>query len=118
MTHLTHADAATILREAVAALSDRLTTEYGELVPDASAQRTSAVVAKLEAGGASPLSDDDVTTLDSWIRLADSAMLHGDTREAERRVEIGDRLRAVRALVVPGTDRLLTEDPREQQAPG
>jgi hypothetical protein len=117
MTRLDHSDAAAAFREAVAALSGRLTTDYGELVPEASAQRTSAVLAKLESNGSHGLTDDDVTTLDSWIRLADSAVLHDDTREAETRTHIGDRLRAVRALMVPGEDRL-SDDPRDVTAAG
>ena len=111
MTHVTTTNAATVLRDAVAALSDRLTSDFGDLVPDASTERTAAVMAKLE-GGATSFGADDVATLDSWIRLADSAMLHDDTREAGQRSAIGERLRAVRALVAPGHDRL-TEDSRE-----
>lgn len=117
MTQLNHADAAAAFREAVAALSDRLTTEYGELVPEASAQRTSAVLAKLETSSAGSLTDEDVITLDSWIRLADSAVLHDDTREAQARTDIGDRLRAVRALMMPGENRL-SDDRRDVPAAG
>ena len=123
MPQLSHPEAAAILRSAVTALSARLTTEFGDLVPDASAERTSAVLAKLENGagqgalagsGSAParLTHDDVATLDSWIRLADSAMLHDDTAEAEARVDIASRLREVRALVAPEQE-LLSEDTRE-----
>ena len=118
MSEITPADAAQIFRDAVAALSARLTGDYSELVPDASAERTAAVLAKLEAGAASGgsrgirLADEHVVTLDSWIRLADNAVLHDDTREASARTEIADRLRAVRALAAPRFDQL-TEDSRE-----
>jgi hypothetical protein len=123
MPQLSHSEAAAVLRAAVSALSARLTTEFGDLVPDASAERTSAVLAKLEgrAGPSAPdgagsdrarLTHDDVATLDSWIRLADSAVLHDDTAEAQARVDIATRLREVRALVAPEQE-LLTEDSRE-----
>jgi hypothetical protein len=125
MPQLSHPEAAAILRAAVTALSARLTTEFGDLVPDASAERTSAVLAKLESSGepsaldgsgSAParLTHDEVTTLDSWIRLADSAVLHDDTVEAEARVDIASRLREVRALVAP-EQKLLSEDTRETQ---
>lgn len=90
MPRITTREAAGMLRDAVAALSARMPTDYGDLVPAASAERTAAVVAKLDAGaeagaGAAPgtgLTPDDVTTLDSWIRLADSATLHEDPRDS------------------------------------
>ena len=116
MPNITPADAAEIVRDAVTALSERLTGDYGELVPDASAERTAALLDQLEAGATSSaggrgirLADDHVATLDAWIRLADNAMLHDDTREAAARSAIADRLRAVRALAAPRYDRL-TED--------
>ena len=101
MPQISPADAAAIVRDAITALSERLAGDYGELVPDASTERTSALLEKLEAGGNSSagargirLSDDHVATLDAWIRLADNAVLHDDTREAARRTEIADQLRA------------------------
>jgi hypothetical protein len=121
MTSVSPADAARIFRDAVAALSERLSSDYGELVPDASAERTSALLDRLEAGATDPanargirLADDHVVTLDAWIRLADNAVLHDDTREAAARSRIGDELRAIRALSAPRFDRLL-EDDRETE---
>jgi hypothetical protein len=121
MPSLVPSDAARIFRDAVTALSERLSSDYGELVSDASAERTSALLEKLEAGGASPvgargirLADDHVATLDAWIRLADNAVLHDDTREATARSRIADDLRAIRALAAPRFDRLL-EDDRETE---
>ena len=119
MPDISPADAPGIVRDAVTALSERLAGDYGELVPDASMERTSVLMAKL-AGGATAgtrgirLSDDHVATLDAWIRLADNAVLHDDTREAVERTAIADRLRAVRALAAPRHDRLL-EDERETE---
>jgi hypothetical protein len=101
-----------MLRQAVAALSSRLTGDFGALVPEASTERTAALVAKLEAGGGG-VGADELVTLDSWIRLADSAMLHDDAAEAQDRAEIGRRLRAVRAVVAPQDTGLLTPDPRD-----
>jgi hypothetical protein len=121
MPPISPADAATIFRDAVSALSERLAGDYGELVPEASLERTSALKAKLEQGGTASsaergirLSDDHVATLDAWIRLADNAVLHDDTREAAQRTAIADQLRAVRALSAPRHDRLL-EDARETE---
>lgn len=121
MPNITPADAAGIVRDAVTALSERLTGDYGELVPDASAERTAALLEKLEAGGTPSegargirLADDNVATLDAWIRLADNAVLHDDMREAAERSEIADRLRAVRALAAPRYDSLM-EDTRETE---
>ena len=112
MSPLTHRDAAVLLRDSVTALSRRLTTDYGDLVPDASAERTAALVATLEEhDGRGTVSDDDVRTLDSWIRLADSAVLHDDPGEAQIRADVARQLRAVRTLVATGRG-LLTEDPR------
>lgn len=112
------ADAAGILRDAVTALSERLAGDYGELVPDASMVRTSALLAKLTEGSTAArgirLTDDHIATLDAWIRLADNAVLHDDTREAAERTAIADRLRAVRALAAPRHERLL-EDERETE---
>ncbi|HEU4720072.1 MAG TPA: hypothetical protein VFS59_01810 [Gemmatimonadaceae bacterium] len=119
MPTISPADAAAIVRSAVAALSERLTGDYGELVPDASTDRTAALVSKLsDASTASTrgirLTDDHVATLDAWIRLADNAVLHDDTSEAAERTAIADRLRAVRALAAPRFDSL-TEDERETE---
>ena len=112
MPPISPADAATTFRDAVAALSGRLAGDYGELVPDASMERTGALMAKLEQGAAGSergirLGDDHVATLDAWIRLADNAVLHDDSREADTRSAIADRLRAVRALAAPRHERLL-----------
>lgn len=121
MPNISPADAAAIVRDAVTALSERLVGDYGELVPDASIERTSALLAKLEAGGTASagargirLGDDHVATLDAWIRLADNPVLNDDTREAARRTEIAETLRAVRALGAPRHDSLL-EDSRETE---
>jgi hypothetical protein len=114
------ADAARIFRDAVLALSERLSSDYGELVPDASAERTAALLERLEAGARPSnargirLAEDHVATLDAWIRLADNAVLNDDTREASERMRIGDDLRAIRALAAPRFDRLL-EDDRETE---
>jgi hypothetical protein len=121
MPSILPSDAARVFRDAVAALSERLSSDYGELVPDASAERTSALLERLEAGAASPaggrgirLADEHVATLDAWIRLADNAVLHDDTREATARSRIADELRAIRALAAPRFERLL-EDERETE---
>ena len=119
MPTISPADAAAVVRDAVTALSERLAGDYGELVPDASLDRTSALVSKLQDGATAAtrgirLSDDHVATLDAWIRLADNAVLHDDTREAAERTAIADRLRAVRALAAPRHERLL-EDERETE---
>jgi hypothetical protein len=105
----------------VAALSERLTSDYGDLVPEASTDRTGELLEKLEAGQSSSaggrgirLADDHVATLDAWIRLADNAVLHDDTREATTRSAIADQLRAVRAISAPRHERLL-EDERETE---
>jgi hypothetical protein len=111
MPNISPADAAGILRDAVAALSERLAGDYGELVPDASIERTPRCWrSSRREGSRAPaagirLADDHVATLDAWIRLADNAVLHDDTREAATRTAIADRLRAVRALAAPGTTR-------------
>src|SRR5215210_3229794 len=119
MPPISPADAATIFRDAVAALSERLAGDYGELVPDASMERTGALLAKLEQGAAGTergirLRDDHVATLDAWIRLADNAVLHDDTREATARTAIADQLRAIRALSAPRFEQLV-EDVRETE---
>jgi len=121
MTSLSPADAPRIFRDAVAALSERLSSDYGELVPDASTERTAALLARLEAGAAPSsargirLADDHVATLDAWIRLADNAVLHDDdTREAAARTRIADDLREIRTTSAPRYDRLL-EDDRETE---
>ena len=118
MSSVSPADAARLFRDAVSALSERLSGDYGELVPDASAERTGALLDQLESGAASArgirLADDHVATLDAWIRLADNAVLHDDTREAAARSRIADDLRAIRALSAPRFDRLL-EDERETE---
>ena len=120
MPHISPADAAGIVRDAVAALSERLSGDYGELVPDASTERTLALLKKLEAGDSSAggrgirLSDAHVATLDAWIRLADNAVLRDDTREAATRTAIAEQLRAVRASSAPRHETLL-EDSRETE---
>ena len=83
--------------------------------------RTGALMAKLEEGGAGStsergirLTDDHVATLDAWIRLADNAVLHDDTREAAARTAIADRLRSIRALSAPRFEQLV-EDTRETE---
>ena len=121
MPQISPADAAGIVREAVTALSERLAGDYGELVPEASAERTADLLRKLVAGGRSSaadrgirLADTHVATLDAWIRLADNAVLRDDTREAATRTAIAQQLRAVRALSAPRHDRLL-EDERETE---
>jgi len=121
MPSISPSDAARVVRDAITALSERLAGDYGELVPDASTERTAALLAKLESGGESSaggrgirLADDHVATLDAWIRLADNAVLHDDTREAAARTGIADRLREVRALSAPRHERLL-EDDRETE---
>ena len=118
MPDISPADAAQIVRDAVAALSGRLVGDYGEFVPDASTERTSALVSKLAQAPAGTrgirLADDHVATLDAWIRLADNAVLRDDTREAADRTAIADRLRAVRALAAP-RHGMLMEDERETE---
>ena len=119
MSNVNSADAASIVRDAVAALSEKLTGDYGELVPDASTVRSAALVAKLEQGANAGargirLNDDHVATLDAWIRLADNAVLHDDTGEAAQRTAIAERLRAVRALAAPRHESLM-EDERETE---
>ena len=121
MPNISPADAARIVRQAVTALSERLTGDYGELVPDASAERTAALLQKLEAGGESSaedrgirLADTHVATLDAWIRLADNAVLRDDTREAATRGALAHQLRTVRALAAPRHEALM-EDARETE---
>jgi hypothetical protein len=121
MPNISPADAARIVREAVTTLSERLAGDYGELVPDASAERTAELLRKLESGGKSSagergirLADTHVATLDAWIRLADNAVLRDDTREAATRTAIAQRLRAVRALAAPRHETLL-QDSRETE---
>ena len=111
MSPLTRPDAAVLLRDAVTALAGRLRTEYSDLVPEASAERTAVVAAKLEADQPD-ITPEDLVTLDSWIRLADSAMLHDDPAEAQVRADLAQQLRAVRALIAPSTGPL-TPDPRD-----
>ena len=121
MPPISLADAAGIVRDAVTALSERLAGDYGELVPDASAERTAELLRKLQAGVSSNagdrgirLADAHVATLDAWIRLADNAVLRDDTREAATRTTIAQQLRAVRALSAPRHETLL-EDERETE---
>ena len=121
MSNISPADAAAIVRDAVTALSERLTGDYGELVPDASTERTSALLDQLEAGQWAGigsrgirLAEGHVATLDAWIRLADNAVLHDDAREAATRSAIADQLRAVRALAAPRFEAL-TDDGRETE---
>ncbi len=104
-------DDAAMLREAVAALSARLRTASADVLPELSAERTAALVRRIEAGTGG-LGADDVVTLDSWIRLADSVMLHDDPAEARQRAELAQRLRVVRARVAPGAGPL-SDDPRD-----
>jgi hypothetical protein len=121
MPNISPADAARNVRDAVTMLSERLAGDYGELVPDASAERTAELLRKLESGGKSSagergirLADTHVATLDAWIRLADNAVLRDDTREAATRTAIAQRLRAVRALAAPRHETLL-QDSRETE---
>ena len=117
MQQISSADAAGILRDAVTVLSERLAGDYGELVPDASAERTAELLRKLESSAGDRgirLADTHVATLDAWIRLADNAVLRDDTREAATRTAIAQQLRAVRALAAPRHDALL-EDSRETE---
>ena len=107
MPNISPADAARIVRQAVTALSERLTGDYGELVPDASAERTAALLQKLEAGGESSAED-------RGIRLADNAVLRDDTREAATRGALAHQLRTVRALAAPRHEALM-EDARETE---
>ena len=109
MPPIAPADAAATLRHAVAALNRRSAVDLGDLVTAVSPARTAAVADKLERAGA--LDADDVVTLDSWIRLADSATLHDDVAEAEARRRLAAQLREIRALVAPGAGRL-SDDPR------
>jgi len=123
VSSLSPADGAAAIRDAVAALSRRSAIDLGELVDAASPARSAGLADKLDRIGAMPATvqpqaiaaafdDRDLVTLDSWIRLADSATLHDDAREAAARRAIGDRLRAVRQLVAPG-DAHLSVDPRD-----
>ena len=120
---LTPADGAAAIRDAVTALSRRSAIDLGDLVAAASPARSASLAEKLERIGAMPAAvhrqaiaaafdDGDLVTLDSWIRLADSATLHDDAREADARRGIAERLRAVRQLVAPG-DAHLSVDPRD-----
>jgi hypothetical protein len=101
--------------------------EPGDLVAAASAERTAALVGKLERAGVGPgagaaegtaagiaagIDEEDVVTLDTWIRVADSFTLHDDAPEAQARAELGRELRAVRELIAPAAGRL-TDDPRD-----
>src|SRR4051812_3794815 len=99
-------DVTEILRDSIAALSERLSTDFGELVPEASIERTAQLVNRIDRPP-----QEDLETLDSWIRLADNAVLHDDSAEARRRVEIARQLREVRAFVAP-VSVTLKEDPR------
>jgi hypothetical protein len=120
MAPLSPADAARVFRDAVAALSERLSSDYGELVPDANTERTAVLLEALEVRAENAnargirLGDHQVATLDAWIRLADNAVLNDDTREAAARMRIAEDLRAIRALSAPRYDRLL-EDERETE---
>lgn len=113
---LSPAEAATLLRDAATLLTRHAAVEPGDLVSAASAERTAALADKLERLGAgdAAFDADDVVTLDSWIRFADSAMLHGDLAEKEERRAIAERLRAVHALIAPGDERLAL-DPRDER---
>ena len=106
MPPMTRPEAVATLRDAVTALTARLGAEFGDLVPDASVERTAALAAALERGEAGGVAPDHLRTLDSWIRLADSAVLHDDPAEARTRADLARRLRTVRTLVAPGDDTL------------
>jgi hypothetical protein len=128
MPSITSSEPAATLRRAVAALRRRSPIEPGDLVAAVTPERTAALAEKLEhiheanpahgaaPGGATPpaaaLDADDIVTLDSWIRLAESAMLHGDLAELRARTELAAQLRALRTLVAPG-DARLSGDPRD-----
>ena len=89
--------------------------EPGDIAPEAGFAKLAKLAARLErgdgaAGGAA--ADEEVAALDSWIRVADSFVLHADAGEAEARAELGRRLRAVRTVVVPGGEQL-TSDSRD-----
>ena len=122
MSSLTPPEAAAVLRDAVAALSRRMPVEPGALVPEASTEHLARLADKLERAGSGADGMDgvggvdaaDVTALDTWIRAADSFTLHPDAAELEARAALGRQLRAVRALVAPGGERLST-DPRDVQ---
>jgi hypothetical protein len=108
-------EAATLLREAVAALSRQMPVDPGTLVPAASTERLARLADKLERsdGAATPdVGAEDVAALDAWIRVADGFTLHPDAREVRSRADLGVRLRAVRVLIAPGSERLTT-DPRD-----
>ena len=121
LSSLSPREAATLLREAVAALSRRMPVELGAIVPEASTERIARIAETLEradgtAGGQVPahgasIGVEDVAALDSWIRAADGFTLHPDAAEAHERAELGRRLRAVRTFIEPA-DRL-TADPRD-----
>ena len=120
MSSLSPREAATLLREAVAALSRRMPVELGTIVPEASTERIARIAATLErAEGPTAQGQprdagirmEDVAALDSWIRAADGFTLHQDAAEAHERAELGRQLRAVRTFIAPA-DRL-TADPRD-----
>ena len=76
MPTISPADAAVVFRDAVTALSERLAGDYGELVPDASMERTTALLSKLTEGSMTSargirLADAHVATLDD-IRANDA----------------------------------------------
>ena len=122
MTEISMQQAVGAVRQAVAALSNRMAGEYGDLVPAASTERTALLVRGLEqlagtpgaaAGGQTgAIGAADHETLDSWIRVADSFGLHDDAAEAGVRRAAGQQLRAVRDLVAPHVGTL-TADSRE-----
>jgi hypothetical protein len=122
LPELTPADAAVLLRRAVAVLSEHMPVDPGSLVPSAGAEHLAALADALARVGSGAASDgrlaaagvgtEHVTALDSWIRIADGFALHGDTREASARSTLGEELRAVRMLIAPPT-RQLTIDPRD-----
>jgi hypothetical protein len=109
-------EAALLLREAVGELSRRMPIEPGDIAPEAGFAKLAKLAARLERGdgaaGGAAAADEEVAALDSWIRLADSFVLHADAGEAEARAELGRRLRAVRTVVAPGGEQL-TSDSRD-----
>ena len=128
MPELTPADAATVLRQTVSLLSERMPVDPASLVPGASTEHLAALAVALERLGsdganaerrlaAAGIGAEHVSALDTWIRVADGFMLHYDARETHERASLGEGLRAVRTLVTPAT-RQLRPDPRDtEEAP-
>ncbi len=121
MDQLTPVAAASAFRRIVADLSARSTIDPGALVDSLSPERAAALANRLDRLGDDPASGvathdsfdgDHVVTIDSWIRIADSATLSDDVAEAGERTSMAAELRAIRALIAP-TTTVLTQDPRE-----